>query len=53
MRLAWRGRRDMDSGSEQITDDELLRAVRRQARRVQVRAVTAAALLTAVFIIMT
>jgi hypothetical protein len=53
VRLAWRGLRDLDSGSEQITDDEVMRAVRLQARRVQVRAVTAAALLTAVFIIMT
>lgn len=51
MRLALRGRRDMDDGAEQITDAHVLHALRLQARRVHVRSVTAALVLTALFIV--
>ena len=42
----------MDSGEEEITDDVLLQQVRRQARRVQVRAFIAAVLLTGVAVLL-
>jgi hypothetical protein len=40
----------MDDGPEAITDDDVLRTVRRQARRVQWRSVLGAAALTALFV---
>ena len=47
MRLAARGLRDMDSGSERITDDVERAQVRRQARLVHTKTLTTAVLLTA------
>jgi hypothetical protein len=44
--LASRGARDMDSGEEQIEDSTELRQVRRQALKVNIESVLAAALLT-------
>jgi hypothetical protein len=46
--LASRGQRDMDQGAEAIADAGELRRVRRQASRVHTRALTAAAVVTAV-----
>lgn len=51
MRLASRGLRDMGSGPEPITDAEMLNAVRRQARRVQWKSVVGAALITALYLV--
>jgi hypothetical protein len=48
--LAARGLRNMDQGSEPITDPAALAQVKAQARRVQVRALAAAAAITAVFV---
>jgi hypothetical protein len=42
----------MDAGTEPITDDAVLRAVRAQARRVHVQSTAAAALLTAVWLML-
>ena len=47
MGLAGRGARNMDTGEEQIEDPEVLRQIRRQALKVNVESVAAAALLTA------
>jgi hypothetical protein len=41
----------MDSGPEPISDAEILNAVRRQARRVQWNAVAGAALITALYLV--
>jgi hypothetical protein len=51
VRLASRGLRDMDAGPESITDVAVLNAVRRQARRVQWLSLLTAALLTALYLI--
>jgi hypothetical protein len=51
VRLASRGLRDMDAGTESITDAAILAAVRRQARRVQWKSLIAAALLTALYLL--
>jgi hypothetical protein len=50
VRLALRGRRNMDGGAEAITDADVRAAVRRQARRVLVRAVLATAAATAFYL---
>jgi hypothetical protein len=50
--LAARGQRDMDAGSEPITDPEELRQVRRQARRVRMQSLLFAAAVTAVLVSM-
>jgi hypothetical protein len=47
VKLAARGRRDMDRGSEAIEDAGELAKVRRQARAVHIKALVAAAALTA------
>ncbi|HZD06296.1 MAG TPA: hypothetical protein VE173_15405 [Longimicrobiales bacterium] len=52
MALAARGRRDMDTGPEAITDPEALARVRRQARGVHLRALVTAAALTAVLLVL-
>ncbi|HSK19608.1 MAG TPA: hypothetical protein VK912_10715 [Longimicrobiales bacterium] len=52
MRLASRGLRDMDAGPEAITDTDTLNAVRRQARRVQWQSLVSAALITALYLIL-
>jgi hypothetical protein len=44
--LASRGVRDMDNGEEQIEDSAELRQVRKQALKVHIESVLAAALLT-------
>jgi hypothetical protein len=46
--LSSRGIRNLDSGNERVADDDELRQIRRQARRVYVQAFLAAALLTMV-----
>ena len=51
MRLAARGQRDMDGGSEQIQDAEELRRIRRQALRVHLKSVISAAVLTAILFV--
>lgn len=48
--LAARGLRNMDAGDESITDPVELRAVKAQARRVNLQATALAALLTAAFV---
>ena len=53
MRLASRGRRDLDGGETAIEDRAELAAVRRQARAVAVRSVLAAVLATAVYVALT
>lgn len=52
MGLAARGLRDMDTGVESIHDSSELIAVRRQARRVQLRSILLAAALTALYLAM-
>ncbi|HSR91690.1 MAG TPA: hypothetical protein VLK88_10320 [Gemmatimonadales bacterium] len=47
MRLAARGLRDLDSGTESIADHAELAQVRRQARVVHMKSFVTAALLTA------
>lgn len=42
----------MDDGTEAITDEEVLRAVRTQARRVHVRSSASAVLLTAAWLML-
>ncbi|MGH7520610.1 MAG: hypothetical protein ACREMI_04985 [Gemmatimonadales bacterium] len=51
MRLAARGQRDMDSGSEPIQDAGDLRRIRRQALRVHLKSLIAAVLLTGVLVL--
>lgn len=51
MRLASRGLRDMDHGTESVTDAVADRALRRQARRVQWSALLAAAVPTALYLL--
>lgn len=51
MRLAARGLRDMDTGSEPIEDAAELRKIRSQALRVHFKAFMAAALLTAILVV--
>lgn len=46
MSLAARGSRNMDNGIEKIEDDWLLAQVRRQARKVYIKALVSAAALT-------
>ena len=46
MRLAARGRRDLDGGEEVVEDPFLLAQLRRQAREVHVEALLAGAALT-------
>lgn len=53
MRLAARGLRDMDAGTEPIANAVELSAVRRQARRVQWQSLISAALLTALYLAVT
>jgi hypothetical protein len=48
--LAARGLRNMDAGDEPIADAAELRAVKAQARRVNIQAMALAATLTAVFV---
>jgi hypothetical protein len=48
VRLAARGQRDLDRGSEVVADPWLLNQLKRQAREVIVEAVLAAALLTGI-----
>jgi len=48
VRLAARGLRDMDMGSEPITDRAELEQVRRQARTVHLKALVTAAVLTVI-----
>jgi hypothetical protein len=48
VRLAARGQRDLDRGSEAVTDPWLLSQLKRQAREVFIEAVLAAALLTGI-----
>jgi len=48
VRLASRGRRDMDTGSEPITDPVELARVRSQARGVHVKSVLVAVVVTAI-----
>jgi len=45
--LASRGQRDLDSGAEAIADSAELAQVRAQARRVNLKSVAAAAVVTA------
>jgi hypothetical protein len=47
VRLAARGRRDLDRGTEPITDPRELAQVRRQARTVYIKSLIAAAVLAA------
>jgi hypothetical protein len=47
--LAWRGLRDMDTGAEQVLDGRQRAAANRQARRVHLRAIVAAAAITLLF----
>lgn len=49
VRLAATGRRNLDSGSERVTDNAELAAMRAQARRVQVQAVSTALAITALY----
>ena len=42
----------MDGGQESITDTAVLNAVRRQARRVQLRSLLSAALITALYLVL-
>lgn len=51
MRLAARGRRDMDTGAEAIEDGDELRRVRRQALRVHLKSFIAALVLTGVLLV--
>ena len=53
MRLALRGQRDMDSGSERVTDEDVLRALRAQASRVQWRSLLITAVLTILYLLVT
>ena len=46
MSLAARGARNMDSGIERIEEDDVKAQLRRQARRVYLKAILAAAALT-------
>ena len=50
VRLAATGRRNMDDGSERVTDAAELRAMRRQARRIQRNAIASALLITALYL---
>jgi hypothetical protein len=51
VRLAARGQRDMDSGSEAIQDADELRRIRRQAVRVHLKSFIAAVTLTGIFVV--
>jgi len=51
VRLAARGLRDMDDGSEPITDTAELAQVRRQSRGVHLKSVIVAVVLTAILVI--
>lgn len=48
MRLASRGQRDMDTGPEQVTEDEERRQLLRQSRAVYAKSFIAAAILTVI-----
>jgi hypothetical protein len=52
VRLAARGLRDGDAGSERIADPVELAQVRRQARVVHIKAVVSAAALTAIMVLL-
>jgi hypothetical protein len=52
VKLAARGQRDMDTGPQAIADRAELAQVRRQARAVYLKAFVAAALLTAVAMVL-
>jgi hypothetical protein len=52
VRLAARGLRDMDQGSQRIADPAELAQVRRRARAVHVKAVATAAALTALLVLL-
>jgi hypothetical protein len=49
--LAARGARNMDAGIEPIEEEDVKRQLRRQARRVYVKAIAAACVLTVVFLL--
>jgi hypothetical protein len=49
--LAARGSRNLDTGEEKIQDGAVLRQVRREARRVHIESIVAAAWLTALCLI--
>ena len=51
MALAARAQRDLDTGAEAITNSEERAQVRRQARKVHIESLVAAALLTALSLI--
>jgi hypothetical protein len=50
--LAARGSRNLDEGEEQITPGDELAQVRRQARRVQIKTVAAAAVATGIALVL-
>jgi len=50
VRLAFTGQRELDSGSERVTDTAELHAIRRQALRVQLQSVFAAVAVTAIYL---
>jgi hypothetical protein len=52
VRLAARGLRDLDQGSERIADPADLARVRRQARVVHIKSVVSAAALTALLVLL-
>jgi uncharacterized membrane protein YozB (DUF420 family) len=52
VRLAARGLRDMDTGTETITDVAELRQIRRQALGVHVKALGTAVLLAILFLVL-
>lgn len=52
VRLAARGQRDLDRGSEAVSDPWLLSQLRRQAREVFIEAVLAAALVTGIVLML-
>lgn len=51
MRLAARGLRDMDSGSEAIDDKDERRRIRQQAFRVHLKSLISAAVLTGILLV--
>ena len=51
MRLASRGLRDLDQGSESIGQAEIRAAVQRQARRVMVKALVTTVALTGIVLV--
>lgn len=52
MRLAARGLRDMDSGSESIEDATELRKIRRQALRVHLKSLISAGVVTGILLVL-